>query len=116
MRISDWSSDVCSSDLAAGLQRLAHDARVVGIEQTTEPGFAVGERGQQQRTYRHALGARQTQLTARGTNRRQIEKRWHRTHRSEEHTSELTSLMRISYSVVCLKNKNSIITEETTQT
>src|SRR3546814_5425164 len=30
-------------------------------------------------------------------------------HRSEEHTSELQSLMRISYAVLCLKNKNNII-------
>src|SRR3546814_9698230 len=30
---------------------------------------------------------------------------WYRT-RSEEHTSELQSLMRISYAVFCLKNKN----------
>src|SRR3546814_4173631 len=29
-----------------------------------------------------------------------------RDHRSEEHTSELQSLMRISYAVFCLKNKN----------
>src|SRR3546814_3163477 len=29
-------------------------------------------------------------------------------HRSEEHTSELQSLMRISYAVFCLKNKNTI--------
>src|SRR3546814_6954830 len=31
---------------------------------------------------------------------------WHRPHRSEEHTSELQSLMRISYAVFCLKKKN----------
>src|SRR3546814_1368835 len=30
---------------------------------------------------------------------------WMRKHRSEEHTSELQSLMRISYAVFCLKNK-----------
>src|SRR3546814_1652673 len=30
-------------------------------------------------------------------------------HRSEEHTSELQSLMRISYAVFCLKNKNTLI-------
>src|SRR3546814_9728890 len=29
--------------------------------------------------------------------------------RSEEHTSELQSLMRISYAVFCLKNKNTLI-------
>src|SRR3546814_9749697 len=31
---------------------------------------------------------------------------WSRRIRSEEHTSELQSLMRISYAVFCLKNKN----------
>src|SRR3546814_7995846 len=31
--------------------------------------------------------------------------RWHQTLRSEEHTSELQSLMRISYAVLCLKKK-----------
>src|SRR3546814_9224239 len=34
--------------------------------------------------------------------------------RSEEHTSELQSLMRISYAVFCLKKKNMIVTHETT--
>src|SRR3546814_6923952 len=34
----------------------------------------------------------------------------HRHHRSEEHTSELQSLMRISYAVFCLKTKNTITT------
>src|SRR3546814_5291555 len=33
--------------------------------------------------------------------------------RSEEHTSELQSLMRISYAVFCLKKKNNIITQST---
>src|SRR3546814_9194205 len=35
------------------------------------------------------------------------------TKRSEEHTSELQSLMRISYAVFCLKKKNTIIKQET---
>src|SRR3546814_4268819 len=35
----------------------------------------------------------------------------HRTWRSEEHTSELQSLMRISYAVFCLKNKNTLQTK-----
>src|SRR3546814_9640548 len=35
--------------------------------------------------------------------------------RSEEHTSELQSLMRISYAVFCLKKKNDITTKNTTQ-
>src|SRR3546814_5150459 len=34
--------------------------------------------------------------------------------RSEEHTSELQSLMRISYAVFCLKKKNSLLTVNTT--
>src|SRR3546814_8696030 len=36
-------------------------------------------------------------------------------HRSEEHTSELQSLMRISYAVFCLKKKNNNKTEHTTE-
>src|SRR3546814_7505024 len=36
--------------------------------------------------------------------------------RSEEHTSELQSLMRISYAVFCLKKKNKTQTNQTTKT
>src|SRR3546814_7179572 len=36
----------------------------------------------------------------------------YRTRRSEEHTSELQSLMRISYAVFCLKKKNKEIKED----
>src|SRR3546814_5394166 len=35
--------------------------------------------------------------------------------RSEEHTSELQSLMRISYAVVCLKNQNRTVLYHTNQ-
>src|SRR3546814_7380729 len=38
-------------------------------------------------------------------------KSFHRSLRSEEHTSELQSLMRISYAVFCLKKKNNIHTQ-----
>src|SRR3546814_2963207 len=41
---------------------------------------------------------------------------WSFTCRSEEHTSELQSLMRISYAVFCLKNKNSTYTPPITST
>src|SRR3546814_3385352 len=102
MRISDWSSDVCSSDLCwAGL--------VVTVVNRYLP------------TFRSAIlsGAGPDMslptipLTAPITN-------WPPTsswpmrlqaaacglrHRSEEHTSELQSLMRISYAVFCLKKK-----------
>src|SRR3546814_5163335 len=79
MRISDWSSDVCSSDLAPGVRRSPH-----------APWTALPTAG-----------------PARGRSRRSARPRAarHRTSRSEEHTSELQSLMRISYAVFCLKKK-----------
>src|SRR3546814_10267217 len=40
---------------------------------------------------------------------------WGFSDRSEEHTSELQSLMRISYAVFCLKNKNTPINKQTQQ-
>src|SRR3546814_7049442 len=39
---------------------------------------------------------------------------WTDAHRSEEHTSELQSLMRISYAVFCLKKKKKLLTSHTT--
>src|SRR3546814_6331375 len=88
MRISDWSSDVCSSDLpsarvpldAARSRRARSSARLCRgnerryghVPQSRGAGYGRGDRG--------------------GT-------------RSEEHTSELQSLMRISYAVFCLKKK-----------
>src|SRR3546814_9463000 len=96
MRISDWSSDVCSSDLRPVEDGLAFpvplrphvvvrlEERRVLAEQFIDLGlgpdvelaflaFAVGVEGSGER--------------------------------SEEHTSELQSLMRISYAVFCLKKK-----------
>src|SRR3546814_8467883 len=89
MRISDWSSDVCSSDLrdrllfgrsvrwCAGGDAVAVDAGRTRNAEHTQP---VSDPA-----YRHQPG---------------------RGRRSEEHTSELQSLMRISYAVFCLKKKN----------
>src|SRR3546814_1226771 len=71
MRISDWSSDVCSSDLRG------------------EPGAGVAP----------LLGRRSGVRAGRRSGGRLAR-------RSEEHTSELQSLMRISYAVFCLKKKN----------
>src|SRR3546814_6751864 len=89
MRISDWSSDVCSSDLIAAavastswpssspVTRLLPTASADSISDRCEmllsPGMAI--------------------LPLSGAER------------SEEHTSELQSLMRISYAVFCLKKK-----------
>src|SRR3546814_1753546 len=106
MRISDWSSDVCSSDLADPAKGVAYLERAhkAGIPSATarlgeaylegrgvpqDPGKAIpllqqaAEAGQPGAMM--ALG--QGYL------------------RSEEHTSELQSLMRISYAVFCLNKK-----------
>src|SRR3546814_6279977 len=100
MRISDWSSDVCSSDLpGAGFSgrpdKLAmlprRCARLAG-----DAGAALGAAATR-RAARRNLPARGRALygllSLRGMER------------SEEHTSELQSLMRISYAVFCLKKK-----------
>src|SRR3546814_8073581 len=89
MRISDWSSDVCSSDLSCSLfagrpgQQCRHVGHIVGI------GL---------KTRRLAPCAREIERRP-----RRLDDRSHQ--RSEEHTSELQSLMRISYAVFCLKKK-----------
>src|SRR3546814_10304446 len=113
MRISDWSSDVCSSDPRAEQQQQRGDAagrRDVGVgagqQQGVEQGqqaraVAAGEavergavqRGQALRVGGLDVGAGGEQARA------QVGQR------SEEHTSELQSLMRISYAVLCLKKK-----------
>src|SRR3546814_6121468 len=100
MRISDWSSDVCSSDLPvamasgivfltyATLRSQRHDraSRLQQLLDWAGPDFD----GVILLDESHALG------NAAGTETE---------FRSEEHTSELQSLMRISYAVFCLKKK-----------
>src|SRR3546814_4606559 len=105
MRISDWSSDVCSSDLHAFVGRgakcpvlgvggldLDHAVEQVGME------VARNESGAE------ALDRVRSGLAARNDGRQG---------RSEEHTSELQSLMRISYAVFCLKKKKKKTTKDT---
>src|SRR3546814_6762541 len=89
MRISDWSSDVCSSDLFHGLARFASPDAV-----------AVDGRTLQAQHILIATGAGPIPLGIPG------EELVSTSDRSEEHTSELQSLMRISYAVFCLKKKN----------
>src|SRR3546814_4779540 len=102
MRISDWSSDVCSSDLHQ------HARAVVDLVPRHVAGEFRGQRhrghacGQQQQ--RHDHGARRPPGGAHQV-RGQQHRRHDQCHRSEEHTSELQSLMRISYAVFCLKKK-----------
>src|SRR3546814_2098282 len=112
MRISDWSSDVCSSDLSARL-RASRSAtsylrpiaamnagsigdgslRTVGGGPIRSDPCAYGTF----RAARESLSG--ASHSVRASNHR----------RSEEHTSELQSLMRISYAVFCLKKKNTHI-------
>src|SRR3546814_2056253 len=90
MRISDWSSDVCSSDL---VERMARTGRLVGRS---------GEAAQRRR--RFLVEPVIEALRRRGCRYLPAETLGDR-NRSEEHTSELQSLMRISYAVFCLKKK-----------
>src|SRR3546814_4286604 len=119
MRISDWSSDVCSSDLVSfefrglrGRADLVPDSRFAAgpvvnarlsredvdgpvgllpeIDMAIEAGAYVGYR----------FGG-----DADGQGSVQLDLTVLQDVRSEEHTSELQSLMRISYAVFCLKKK-----------
>src|SRR3546814_8939428 len=104
MRISDWSSDVCASDLGsrrAGSPPRA-GRRVAGAAGRPPPAPAPGPSGTAtSRPARSASGRRWCRATGPGA-----PCAGGRRGRSEEHTSELQSLMRISYAVFRLKKKN----------
>src|SRR3546814_3730669 len=113
MRISDWSSDVCSSDLAGPRELVSVDDDAVGRRQPrTDDAQAVDLGADLDRLRRnHAVLADDIDDLARlvGLHRGggdQQRARRLACRRSEEHTSELQSLMRISYAVFCLKKKN----------
>src|SRR3546814_9381796 len=115
MRISDWSSDVCSSDLLL----LGHGHR--GDEQAEadhggkeENGASVKE--QERAPQRHPEDEDRGQYVDRDVEQPYEHRRGELPHqRSEEHTSELQSLMRISYAVFCLKTKKITNKTHTTQ-
>src|SRR3546814_5645398 len=102
MRISDWSSDVCSSDLISSLA--AEDApsstffgETIDIIENARPvtiaaihGGAYGGGTDLSLACDFRVGTPAANMFM----------------RSEEHTSELQSLMRISYAVFCLKKQN----------
>src|SRR3546814_6306851 len=107
MRISDWSSDVCSSDLAgrgiSDLQTLI-DAALGGIARTRrgiEEEIVADVIFELQNAEDVAQRRIVPVLTIVGTCLGRVG----HCGRSEEHTSELQSLMRISYAVFCLKKK-----------
>src|SRR3546814_10737276 len=99
MRISDWSSDVCSSDLEG------FDLPAIGRDFEKRSDIAAKQRFR--RDVEHQRRGRiETLDTSAGVQDDHpvlgaVEDRF----RSEAHTSELQSLMRISYAVFCLKKK-----------
>src|SRR3546814_10506888 len=108
MRISDWSSDVCSSDLGAQRQRLT-DIQQCSSAPGRTPTITIRKIiGGGNRSSRIAL------CKEAASNRPAINSGTPGQHqipqgpvKIEEHTSELQSLMRISYAVFCLKKQQS---------
>src|SRR3546814_4118004 len=113
MRISDWSSDVCSSDLLAlGFRRRQRGGVKTAILQGSArvgcaTAFAVkAKHFTRLRACRRRIELQKAILIRPQVSRRRLALQLPgATVRSEEHTSELQSLMRISYAVFCLKNK-----------
>src|SRR3546814_2441504 len=109
MRISDWSSDVCSSDLILSADFVTHyPQRIINIHHSFLPAF-VGAAPYQQAYVRGVklIGATAHYVTSALDQGPIIDQ-----DRSEEHTSELQSLMRNSYAVFCLKKKQKILINE----
>src|SRR3546814_8079222 len=107
MRISDWSSDVCSSDL--GVASVRQEAAFGHVLQECDREWFVAT------DIRHfpRLGGVGDIAVGQQHNRGHILRRDparldRALERSEEHTSELQSLMRISYAVFCLKKKKTL--------
>src|SRR3546814_8497756 len=123
MRISDWSSDVCSSDLLECRGPAADELGGAVNRMWSGQAFSVShaDGGAFARDglraffeYRdlgvaQATGGRFGAHVIRAVPGKESPAAWHRHdlafQRSEEHTSELQSLMRISYAVFCLKKK-----------
>src|SRR3546814_4918065 len=122
MRISDWSSDVCSSDLAIarrpvhrvarGRQRRGCARRLARpeLEMFGRPGGAIGFAlcGRRRAPFLRARDAREAEPEPGPDQAATIDRHLHLPLRSEEHTSELQSLMRISYAVFGLKNTHKV--------
>src|SRR3546814_7862255 len=103
MRISDWSSDVCSSDLpVTGAFRSG-----VGRHGQWRQRSAWADRSRGDRALLHHAGQWLLRSVHPLAYRRDGQGHSERqgAGRSEEHTSELQSLMRISYAVFCLNKK-----------
>src|SRR3546814_5426371 len=130
MRISDWSSDVCSSDLGGEQPRVGAEGEQLGRPRAVRGGqgflrfggvrqavhlYQPPALGRELDAVQHAVflgvaGARQ-QLGCRHA--RLVRQPGRGQLRSEEHTSELQSLMRISYAVFCLNKKPNTLSKMT---
>src|SRR3546814_8751987 len=104
MRISDWSSDVCSSDLPGMLIVVLTGYASIG---TAVEAIKLGachylakpsNTDDIEAAFNKRDGDAAAPVVERPSNIKTLE-------RSEEHTSELQSLMRISYAVFCLQKK-----------
>src|SRR3546814_2642225 len=127
MRISDLSSDVCSSDLADLSQLLSIAVQhPIGIDAAATADRRLSARQQDglwlfeiqpavqpaadPRPYvrPHARTRRRRRLQGAAAEQGRLDQTRDRP-KSEEHTSELQSLMRISYADFCLQKKNNSI-------
>src|SRR3546814_5869317 len=125
MRISDWSSDVCSSDLDQGapidlvgkrggrtpIFRAVENRRNAQFDLLVEAGADIRRTDSMGNSLLHVAAQvndadRILQLVEIGADPSATNSR-----RSEEHTSELQSLMRISYAVSCSKKKSTTQTK-----
>src|SRR3546814_10672490 len=139
MRISDWSSDVCSSDLVPGTQakfayligryiNIVRASKIIGFR-TAQKTKAVGQDLNGAKAHDllaifgfHLQDREHEILFAKSRSPFHPQLLRHGDEfggrfllRSEGHTSELQSLMRISYAVFCLKNKNTKISQPCNQ-
>src|SRR3546814_6170525 len=133
MRISGWSSDVCSADL----RKYNRTAMIVEPNELSVDPIQLMRQSVADPTQGSvaakawinealAIGQGQTDVDKHHHDAREAEDGGHGNHhahshdqsiapfslirRTEEHTSELQSLMRISYAVSCLKKKTKTIT------
>src|SRR3546814_4690072 len=116
MRISDWSSDVCSSDLATQAASSREEISAKAVQASATDLSPSGSNPSYLGEYHAPAGACRASQATEGRSSCLASSsiacaRWPRpcrrmiAARSEEHTSELQSLMRISYAVFCLKKK-----------
>src|SRR3546814_9898248 len=114
MRISDWSSDVCSSDLSEvpARRQARHARKAVRHSSSLPPQRKPSQTPECRRSTLRSTDLSETaskrcKMAINAHNWSRVPNVWTR---SEEHTSELQSLMRISYAVFCQTKKHNITT------